>query len=454
MSTYDLLVRGGTLVHANGLERADLGIVAGRIVAIAPELSGTGQEEIDATGLHLFPGVIDAHVHFNEPGRTHWEGFASGSRALAAGGATACFDMPLNSSPPTLNRESFQRKYEAAHASSLVDFALWGGLTPYNLTELEELAACGIIGFKAFLCNSDLEEFPAIDDVHLYKGMEIAARLGKIVAVHAESEQITAHLAQQALTEERTGVQDYLDSRPVIAELEAISRAILFASETGCTLHIVHVSCGRGIQLVVEAQARGVDVTCETCPHYLALKAEDMLQSGAVAKCAPPLRSQAEQDDLWQHLGAGHIQLVASDHSPAPPDMKTSDNFFQIWGGIAGCQSLLSVLLTYGYAQRALPLPTIAALTATHVAQRFGLAQRKGRLALNMDADFAVVDIHHQHLLRPHDLFYQYQQSPYVGRILRGKIVRTVLRGTTIFRDGQPTSSVGGQLLRPTIHTT
>lgn len=450
MSTYDLLVRGGTLVHANGLEHADLGIAAGRIVAIAPELSGTGREEIDATGLHIFPGGIDAHVHFNEPGRTHWEGFACGSRALAAGGATACFDMPLNSSPPTLSRADFRRKHEAALASSLVDFALWGGLTPSNLAELEELAACGVIGFKAFLCNSGLEEFPAIDDVHLYEGMKIAARLGKIVAVHAESEQITTHLAQRALAEGRTSVQDYLDSRPVVAELEAISRAILFASETGCALHIVHVSCGRGVQLVIEAQARGVNVTCETCPHYLALKAEDMLQSGAVAKCAPPLRAQAEQDDLWQHLEAGHIQFVASDHSPAPPDMKTSDNFFQIWGGIAGCQSLLPVLLTY----RALPLPTIAALTATHVAQRFGLAQRKGRLALDIDADFAVVDIHHQYLLQSHDLFYQHQQSPYVGRILRGKIVRTVLRGTTIFHDGQPTSSVGGQLLQPTTHTT
>lgn len=450
MSTYDLLVRGGTLVSASRLSQADLAVSDGRIVAIEPELSGTASEEIDARGLHMFPGGIDAHVHFNEPGRSHWEGFASGSRALAAGGATTFFDMPLNSSPPTLSRADFLRKYEAAQTSSLVDFAFWGGLTPTNLAELEELAACGVIGFKAFLSNSGLEEFPAVDDLTLYEGMTKAARLGKLVAVHAENEQMTSALARRALTEGRTSVQDYLNSRPVIAELEAITRAILFASETGCALHIVHVSSGRGVQLVIEARARGVNVTCETCPHYLALSAEDVLQLGAVAKCAPPLRSQTEQDDLWRHLLAGHIQLVASDHSPAPPDMKACENFFQIWGGISGCQSLLHVLLTNGHAQHALPLSAIAALTAEQVAQRFGLAHRKGRLALDMDADFVLIDINHQKMLQAQDLFYHHQQSPYVGRILKGEIVRTVVRGMTVFRDGQPASSAKGRLLIPT----
>ncbi|MEO7020071.1 MAG: allantoinase [Ktedonobacteraceae bacterium] len=453
MSTYDLLVRGGILVSANGLHQADLAVSAGRIVAIEPELSGTSREEIDARGLHIFPGCIDAHVHFNEPGRTTWEGFASGSRALAAGGATSFFDMPLNSSPPTLRQADFLRKHEAAQASSLLDFALWGGLTPNNLDALEELAECGVIGFKAFMSNSGLEEFPAVDDLTLYEGMQQAARLGKIVAVHAENEQITSNLACRAIAEGRTGVQDYLNSRPVIAELEAIARTILFASETGCALHIVHVSTGRGVQLVVEARARGVNVTCETCPHYLALNEEDMLQLGAVAKCAPPLRSQTDQDDLWQHLLAGTIQLVASDHSPATPEMKTSTNFFQIWGGISGCQSLLHILLTEGHEQRALPLPAIAALTAEHVAQRFGLANRKGRLAIDMDADFVLVDVSRHEVLHTHDLFYRHQQSPYVGRILRGGIVRTLVRGITVFRDGQQTSTAGGRLLIPDTHT-
>lgn len=454
MSSYDLLVRGGHVVSSNGLQQADIAVSDGRIVAIEPELSGTAHEEIDARGLHVLPGGIDAHVHFNEPGRTSWEGFASGSRALAAGGMTTFFDMPLNSSPPTLSRADFLRKQEAARASSLVDFALWGGLTPHNLTTLEELAECGVIGFKAFLSHSGLEEFPAVDDLTLYEGMEKAARLGKIVAVHAESEPITAALTRRALAEGRISARDYVNSRPVIAELEAITRALLFASETGCALHIVHVSSGRGVQLVIDARARGVNVTCETCPHYLALTTEDMYQLGAVAKCAPPLRSQEEQDALWQHLLAGHIQFVASDHSPAPPDMKTGEHFFQIWGGISGCQSLLHVLLTEGYERRSLSLSAITTLTAEHVAQRFGLTNRKGRLAIHMDADFALVDMNQQYALSKHDLFYRHQHSPYVGRTFRGKIVRTVVRGMTVFCNGQPISSAVGRLLVPTAHIT
>ncbi|HLZ56213.1 MAG TPA: amidohydrolase family protein, partial [Ktedonosporobacter sp.] len=299
MTTYDLILRNGTLVIPDpinaptpkqvGLPKppadlsaprklsptspplptTDLAILDGHIVAIAPELTGTARAEIDATGLHIFPGLIDAHVHFNEPGRTAWEGFATGTRALAAGGATAFFDMPLNAHPPTLDTKSFDLKLAAAQTSSLVDFALWGGLVPGNLDRLDELAARGVIGFKAFMSNSGIEDFEAADDLTLYEGMARAAKLGSIVAVHAENDQITSTLARRAQHEGRTGVRNYLASRPVIAELEAIQRAILFAEETGCHLHIVHVSTGRGVSLVAAARDRGVDVSCETCPHYL-----------------------------------------------------------------------------------------------------------------------------------------------------------------------------------------
>ena len=449
MSTYDVLIRGGTLVTAEGLQQADLAVVAGKIVAVEPELSRTGRAELDARGLHIFPGVIDAHVHFNEPGRTSWEGFASGSRALAAGGATVCFDMPLNSSPPLLDAVNFKLKRAAAEASSLVDFALWGGLTPINLDRMEELAECGVIGFKAFLCHSGLDEFAAADNLTLYKGMEQAAHLGKIVAVHAENEGITAALARQARANGRTAVRNYLNSRPVIAELEAISRAILFAGETGCALHIVHVSTGRGVQLVVEARAKGSDVTCETCPHYLVLDEEDMVQLGAIAKCSPPLRSREDQEDLWHHLLVGDIQFIASDHSPAPPEMKTGEDFFKIWGGISGCQTLLQLLLTEGYERRDLPLETIAALTSMQPAQRFGLASDKGSLAIGVDADLALVDLNQHKVLRAQDLYYRHQQSPFVGRTLRGEVVRTLVRGRTVFQAGQPVSTPAGRLIIP-----
>lgn len=448
MSRYDLVVRHGTLVTSH-LTREDLAIADGRIVAIEPELAGTGKEEIDATGLHLFPGVIDAHVHFNEPGRSDWEGFATGTRALAAGGTTSFFEMPLNAHPPTIDASSFDLKLQAAQAGSLVDFAFWGGIIPGNLGQLDELAERGVIGFKAFMSNSGIEDFPAVDDLTLYEGMARAAKLGKIVAVHAENEQITHALAQRAAIEGRVGVRDYLSSRPVLAELEAIERAILFAQETGCSLHLVHVSCGRGVSLVAEARAKGIDVSCETCPHYLVLTEDDMIELGAVAKCAPPLRTRADQEALWSHLFAGDLLLIASDHSPAPMEMKTAANFFQVWGGISGCQSLLSLLLTEGHHRRHLELPFIVAMTAENVARRFHLYPQKGTLSVGADADLILVDLENDHQLQSHDLYYRHPHSPYTRRKFGGRIVRTLVRGTTVFLQGKIVSTVPGRLLRP-----
>lgn len=448
MSQYDLIIRNGTIVTATAIQQADVAVVDGRFAAIEPQLLGTGKTELDAQGLHIFPGVIDAHVHFNEPGRTEWEGFATGSRALAAGGSTAFFEMPLNANPPTLDARSFDLKLAAAQASSLVDFGFWGGLVPHNLDHLEELAERGVIGFKAFMSNSGIAEFPAVDDFSLYEGMKRAARLGKIVAVHAENEQITSALAQQAQQEGRTGIRDYLASRPAIAEWEAIQRAILFASETGCKLHIVHVSTGRGIQLVAEARAKGIDVSCETCPHYLTLTAEDVEALGAVAKCAPPLRSVEERETLWRQLALGEIPMVASDHSPAPISMKTNDNFFQVWGGISGCQSLLQLLLTEGVEKHYLDLSTIAAVTSEYIARRFALPH-KGRIAPGIDADLALVDISHTATLQQSDLFYKHPYSPYVGRTLQGRIVRTLVRGNTVFLNGKHNTEMRGRLVKP-----
>jgi allantoinase len=476
MTRYDLIIRNGTLVTGTEVRQADLAIVDGTIVAIEPELSGTSRTEIDAAGLHVFPGAIDAHVHFNEPGRTEWEGFATGTRALAAGGATAFFDMPLNAHPPTLDAAAFDQKLAAAQASSLVDFALWGGLTPDNIDQLDELAERGAIGFKAFMSNSGIDDFAAADDLTLYEGMARAARLGRIVAVHAESDQLPGALARRAVAAGRTSARDYLHSRPVVAELEAIGRAILFAEETGCALHIVHVSSGRGVCLVAQARARGVDVSCETCPHYLVLDEEDLERLGALAKCAPPLRPAAEGEELWQLLRDGTLPMVASDHSPSPPEMKglssTTDDrpptanehtvggrqpsvvggrpsFFQVWGGISGCQSTLQLLLAEGYARRGLPLSTIAAATSEFVARRFGLAQRKGRLAPGADADLTLIDVDAGFNLRAEDLHYRHRISPYVGMALRGRVARTIVRGTTVFLDGAIVSPPIGRLLTP-----
>lgn len=430
---FDLVIRGGTVVNAGGQIKADVAISDGKIAAVEPQIAGRGEQETDSAGLHLFPGGIDPHVHFNEPGRADWEGFETGTRALAAGGYTTFFDMPLNSDPPVTAIEELEAKQAIAREKSLVNAYFWGGLIPGNLGELEAMHRAGAIGFKAFMSHSGIAEFPAVDDYTLYKGMETASALGAIVAVHAENDGITGGLSSDAIKAGRTGIRDYLNSRPVVAETEAIQRAIAMAEATGCKLHIVHVSSGRGVEIVAEAWAHGVDVTCETCPHYLVLTDDDVERLGAVAKCAPPIRSQAEQNALWGKL-AVDLQFVASDHSPAPLDMKQSENFFEVWGGIAGCQSTLPLMLSEGYHRRGLSLSDIAAITSSNVAARFGL-NSKGWIAMGRDADLAVVDINAAWTLRAEDLQYRHKISPYIGIEMRGRILRTIAGGKTVWEN-------------------
>jgi len=439
----DLVVRGGTVVTPDGRRRADVAIDDGRVVDVSPEVTA-GRSEIDARGLFVLPGLIDVHLHFNEPGRTDWEGGATGSRALAAGGGTLFFDMPLNSTPCTVNAREVDRKRAALEASSITDFGLWGGLVPGSVGDMADMAGRGVVGFKAFMSSSGLPEFPRADDVTLFDGLREAARLGLPVAVHAESEELTRGLAERITA--RT-VRAFLDSRPVVAELEAIQRALLLAREAHAPLHIVHVSSGRGVAMAAEARAHGVDVSIETCPHYLFFTDEDVERLGAVAKCAPPLRRSGERDALWDELLRGHVDMVASDHSPAPPSMKSGD-FVSAWGGIAGVQSTLAVLLDKGWHERRLPLERITTLVAAEPARRFRIAD-KGSLTPGLDADMVLVDLDACFTLAADDLYQRHKMSPYLGSSFRGAVRRTIRRGETIFLDGQITASAGGRLVRP-----
>lgn len=439
----DLIIRNGSVVTPEGVTKADVAISAGVIAAVGPNLGENARAEIDATGLHVFPGILDAHVHFNEPGRTEWEGIASGSTALAAGGGTWFCDMPLNSTPPVLDAATFVGKRRLAEAKSLTDFSLWGGLVPGNLEKLAELRDAGAIGLKAFMCGSGIEDFPGVTDAATLKaGMAEAAGLGLLVAVHAEDEAQARRLTDAAKARGATDVRSWLATRPVAVELAAIRLALELAGETGCALHIVHVSSPEGIDLVTEAKKKGVNVTAETCPHYLLLNDDDVVRRRAPAKCAPPLRSEEARKGLWQRVAAGAVDTIGSDHSPAPPAMKTAEDFFAVWGGISGIQHgfplLLSDALSGVLGGRALPV--LAALLAANVAKRFRLAG-KGRVAADHDADLALLDLAAVHELRNEDLLYRHRQGPYAGRRCRVKVRRTFVRGHEVWDGTGPVAT-------------
>jgi allantoinase len=291
------------------------------------------------------------------------------------------------------------------------------------------------------MCNSGIGDFESVDEKILRSGMKRAAALDLLVAIHAESEEMTSTFTGAARAAGKNGVRDYLESRPIAAELEAIRAAIDLAAETSCRLHIVHVSCGSGVTLVADARARGIDVTCETCPHYLVLTERDMEQLGAVAKCAPPLRSSDDQRQLRNRLR--DITTIGSDHSPSPPEMKQRHNFFDVWGGISGCQHLLSLLLDAD-----VPQDEIARLTSGDVASRFRVPA-KGTIAVGKDADFTLVDLKAREVVAAESLHYRYQQSPYVGRGLRCRVRRTFLRGQMIHEDGKFATPPMGRFVRP-----
>jgi allantoinase len=441
MAEADLIIRGATVCLPDRMVEADVAVAEGKVVSVGGAVSAA--MEIDGTGQFLLPGAIDAHVHYNEPGRTDWEGWATGSLASAAGGATCVFEMPLNAHPPTLDAESFRMKQAAAEASSVVDFALWGGITPVNLDKLSELADCGVIGFKAFMSSSGTDDFQRSNADTLREGMKRAAALGLPVAVHAEDEATVSAAARAAREAGHTTMRDYLHSRTIAAEVAAIREASALAGETGCRLHVVHVSCGEGLDEIRSARQRGVDVSAETCPHYLLFNEDDAVRIGADAKCAPPLRGEALRADLVARVRSGDVDTIGTDHSPCPPGMKNKPDFFEAWGGVAGAQTFLPALWAAGLA----PAET-ARLTSGNVASRFGLAGRKGAIAEEMDADLVLVDARHPWMLRAEDLLTLHAVSAYVGREFPAAVTAVWVRGVPAWSRAAGRGLARGQLVR------
>ncbi|RHW34827.1 allantoinase [Neobacillus notoginsengisoli] len=442
MASFDLIIKNGQIVTEDAIVQGDIAIKNGKIAAVGNSLEGNADKVIDAKGLHILPGLIDTHVHFNEPGRTEWEGLETGSRSLAAGGVTSFVDMPLNSTPPTINKKNLDLKKSLAEEKSIVNPYFWGGLVPENIDDLKELHENGVLGFKAFMSPSGIADFSNVDDETIFKGMNEITSVGSFLAVHAESTVICDQLAQKKQKEGKTSARDFVESRPIISEIEAVRRILSYAEATGCRLHIVHASSRKVVEIIEEAKQRGVNITVETCPHYLSLTVKDLEEKGGLAKCCPPLRDEEEVEDLWVAVANGEIDVIASDHSPAPASMKKIEgNFFEGWGGISGAQSTLNILLTEGYFKRNIPLEKIVALTATNPAKLFGLSN-KGTIAAGYDADLAIVNLDESFELKEEDLFYRHQHSPYVGMTFKGKVKTTIVNGEIVFDNGHITKEL------------
>lgn len=427
-----MILSGAEVVEPHQVTKCDLAIEDQKISAIAPHIEDANAKRIDVSGKIILPGVVDAHVHLNEPGNEEWEGFKSGSAMLAAGGVTTFFDMPLNSNPPTIDESALKLKEQLAEQKSCIDYRFWGGLVPTNIPQLQSLADNGVIGFKAFLSNSGFLPFSSVDDQALLQGMFEIAKLGKILALHAESDTITSCLAQQKLERGAVTSKDYCESRPIVAEVDAVQRALHYAEITGCALHFVHISTPQAVEIIHQYKQKGLDVTLETCPHYLLFNDTAFNTHQVYAKCAPPLRSESIRKEMILKLIEGKIDYIASDHSPCPRKMKelTPPNYFKSWGGINGGQfTLLSILQIAEEYQ--LPLTDVARLTAQAPARRFGLGE-KGEITVGMDADLAIVE-KSPFKVEEKEIFAKHKGTIYKDFEFDYRIVSTYSKGKEVF---------------------
>lgn len=435
--TYDLIISNGNVVFRDNVKRADLAIQNGKIADIAQEIKETADQVIDAAGQYVMPGMIDTHVHICEPGRTEWEGFETGSKALAAGGTTTYVDMPLNALPATTTKKAFDLKRSAADGKNYVDYAFYGGLVPGNLQNLQELSDAGVVAYKCFMatCGTDLpDDFRNVDDYTLYAGMKKLAELGAILSIHAENAEITDRLAEEMIKQGKVTATDYVASRPVFTEVDAIRRALLIAKETGCKLHFVHVSSTAGVEEILKARKEGQDVTLESCPHYFTITTGQFEQIGPLAKCSPPLRDEVEQEKLWEALKQGKIDMLTSDHSPCPPEMKVSEsnNIFEVWGGISGCQNNVDLMFDEAVKKRNVPVTQFARLIAANPAKSFNLGA-KGEIAISKDADIILVDPNQSYVVKAENLYYRHKQTPYINRKINCRVTKTFVRGKLVF---------------------
>ncbi|HEX8634947.1 MAG TPA: allantoinase AllB [Pyrinomonadaceae bacterium] len=442
MSVPEFVIRGRRVVTPEGCVAAAVRVRGGRVAAV-----GAFEEvardvplvEVDDAAV-LLPGLVDTHVHINEPGRADWEGFQTATRAAAAGGVTTLVEMPLNSIPATTTRDHLETKRAAAVGKCHVDVGFWGGVVPGNAAELPRMFEGGVFGFKCFLVPSGVDEFAHVTEADLRAAMPLLARLGALLIVHAETPApIEAALADagQATADSARRYETFLRSRPKAAEDEAVALMVRLCRETGARVHIVHHSSSSSLQLLRAAKAEGLPFTAETCPHYLTFAAEDVPDGATEFKCCPPVRERENREQLWDALDTGALDLIVSDHSPCPPELKrrAEGDFLAAWGGIASLQLRLPVVWTEAQA-RGHAIERVVEWLAAAPARLVGLDGRKGAIQTGCDADLVVFRPAEQFRVEPAMLHHRHKLTPYAGRLLRGVVETTYLRGAPIYERG------------------
>ena len=444
-------VRSEKVVTAKGVVPATLHIAGGRIMRVAPydDLGGARATEIvDAGQLVILPGLVDTHVHINEPGRAEWEGFETATRAAAAGGVTTLLDMPLNSIPATTKASALDKKRKAANGHCAVDVGFLGGVVPGNADDLAELWARGVFGFKCFLTPSGVDEFRNVGIEDLREAMPALAELRAPLLVHAELPGPIDAATKDVSGKDARSYATYLASRPPSAEVQAVQMMLDLARQYQVRLHIVHVSAHEVLALLRAARANRLPVSAESCPHYLTIDAEQIPAGATEYKCAPPIRGSMNRAMLWQGLQEGVLDMIVSDHSPCPPAMKKKEtgDFFAAWGGVASLELGLSVVWS-DMKKRALGLDLLAKWMSEGPARLAGLQRTKGRIAAGQQADLVVLDPNQYFTVDPKNLKQRHPVTPYAGRTLHGRVCATYLRGELIFAEGQIVGAPQGRLL-------
>jgi allantoinase len=453
MPSHDLVIRGRRVVFRNAVAPAAVHISAGRISTISPyeEEVHSGVEIVEAgEDSFVMPGLVDSHVHVNEPGRTEWEGFETATRAAVTGGVTTIVDMPLNCIPATTTLDGLQAKLAATEGKLYADVAFWGGVVPGNTGELSKLWDAGVVGFKCFLVHSGVDEFPNVTEQDLREAMPELARLGAMLIVHAELpgpiENACCH-AENDHSEVDRSYKAFLRSRPRAAENEAVELMIRLGRQYGCRLHIVHHSSSDALGMLRAAKKEGAQITAETCPHYLHFAAEDIGEGATEFKCCPPIRERENGEQLWAALRDGTIDMVVSDHSPCPPEMKLREqgDFMMAWGGISSLQLRLPVMWTEASA-RDFEVQQLTQWVCGAPARQVGLAQRKGSISVGRDADLVIWNPDRAFRVEPELIQHRHKVTPYAGEVLRGVVEKTFLRGQMVY-DGGAVAGPGGQTI-------